>query len=361
MSLTVQALGPNDLPRFAALPAQLHAGAPWFSPPFQPSVIREVGGAAVPVPGGAIRPFLVSRGGSAVARVAALLHPALRDAEGIPIGQVGYFDAADPEGARYALDAALEALRSLGARTCLGPMNGGAHRAHRLMTRGFDRAPYLFEPRNPEWYPSAFDAAGFAPVHTWRSFEPDAAAVARMKAEATAATRADPRPFRVELPDLRQPAALLSRIRALLDRAFAGHIGYVSAGLAELAEVFGPLLPLMPPGHVGVVIDGDGRDVGFGYIYPDWFEQVRALDGDPAGWGRWMGTARARRVVVHTAAMVPEVRHTSAMSHLGLAGLRAFEEGGYRDYLPALATSEYRYWDEHAPATREYTLYGRPL
>lgn len=361
MALTVKALAPDELEPFVALPARLHAGEPWFSPPFTASVLREVSGSVVPAAGGAVRPFLVLRDGTPVARAAAILHPALRDGEGRPVGQVGYFEAADADGAGHALGAALDALRGLGARSAVGPMNGGAHRPHRLMTRGFERAPFLFEPRNPAWYADAFVASGFTAIHTWRSFEPDAAAVARMEAEASAAVRADARRFRVDLPDPRDPARLLARVHALLDRVWAGHLGYVPFGMAELVEVFGPLLPLLPPGHVGVVVDARGEDVGFGYMYPDWFEQVRALGGDPGGWGSWMGSARARRVVVHTAAVLPDARGTSAMSHLGLGGLATFREQGYEGYLPALATQDYRYWDGHAPATREYTLYGRPL
>ena len=55
---------------------------------------------------------------------------------------------------------------------CNGRIVGGwAHRLHRFMVRGFERAPFLFEPRNPPYYPRLFEANGFAPVHRWYSYE----------------------------------------------------------------------------------------------------------------------------------------------------------------------------------------------
>src|SRR2546430_17312762 len=110
-----------------------------------------------------MRLSLCTEGGRVRGRAAASVNRRLRDATHAPIGQVGFFEAEDDDAvAKSLLDAALAWLGGEGARSAWGPMNGGGHPAHRLMTKGVEPAPFLFEPRNPPYYPRLFEACGFA-------------------------------------------------------------------------------------------------------------------------------------------------------------------------------------------------------
>jgi GNAT superfamily N-acetyltransferase len=341
--------------------ARVEGGEPGFVPPLREVVRREVAGGAVP--GGAIQPFLVGRGGPPVGRVAAIVNPRLAD-DGAPLGQVGYFACADDrEAARALFEAAFAWLRARRVRRVLGPMNGGAHLAHRLLVSGFERTPFLLEPRNPPWYPALLEAAGFAPIHHWKTWEIERGAFAPLRDRLLAIGRRGGRGSRVVWLDTAgDPAGSLSRVHGLLDPAWSGHVGWAPITLAELGATFGALLPLLPPHHVGVLVDGASRDLGFGLMFPDWIDEVRKLGGDASGWGRWMGAARANRVVAHTVAMVPEARGFAAGALLVAAGLDSAAAQGYRSLVFPLTTETFHFW-EHVlpPATREYALYGREI
>jgi len=358
----VRPAGPDELDLLLDLPARVEGREPGFVPPLREAVRRELQGAAVP--GGAIQPFLCLRGGEPVGRAAALLSPRLADGPGAPVGQVGHLVLADDaEAARALLEAAFAWLRARGARRVLAPMNGGVHLAHRAMVEGFERAPFLLEPRNPRFVPRLLEGAGLVPFHEWRTWEVGRGALGPLAERLEAIGRRGAPGARVEFLDTAaDPAGALARVHALLDRAWAGHVGWAPITLGELAASFGALLPLMPARHAAVLRDGGGRDLGFGFMYPDWIDEVRALGGDAAGWGSWMGRARPRRVVAHTVAMIPEARGRAAGARLVAAGLRSALEHGYEELVFPLTAETFRHWD-HAlpPPTRRYALYGRSL
>jgi hypothetical protein len=141
----------------------------------------------------------------------------------------------------------------------------------------------------------------------------------------------------------------------LLDGCWEGHVGYAPIDLAEFAEVFGGALSIMQTGNVSVFVQ-DGRDVGFALIYPDYADDARALAGDASGWGRWLGQTRARRLVMHTAAFVPDARTGSAAMAPIAWALRHAVTAGYDRLVVALAVEGFL--TRIAEQTREYALYS---
>ncbi len=344
--------------RFLDVAGAVEAAEPGFIPPIRAAVRAEVLGRAAP--GGELQAFVCERDGRAVGRVAALIVPRLVDASGAPLGQLGFYACADDaEASRVTLEVGLAWLRARGARAAVAPMNGGVHRAHRVMTRGCERAPFLLEPRNPPWYPAQLVAAGFAPVHRWTTYELARAKLAPLRAVLRRLARRAPG---LEVEFVEAVPAALPRFHALLDRVWAGHPGWAPISLDELGETFGALLPLLRPRHLAVLVDDGGRDVGIGFMFPDWADEVRALGGDASGWGRWMDRGRARRVVAHTVAVVPEVRGSAAGAKVIAAALDVAIDAGYESLVFPLTVETFRFWDHRRLApTREYALYGRQL
>lgn len=347
-------LGPDGLPRFMALERSLRQGDPTWVAPLEAPLRLELSGQHAFGRYGRQRLFLCEDGaGRPLGRVAAIVNPRLPG-----LGQVGHFEAVDDdEVARGLLDAATVWLAEQGAREVWGPMTGGAHRPHRFMTAGFERPPFLLEPRNPPSYPRLFERQGFRRVHTWRTWE---LPVERLAAWTGRLGRSEHTEVAL---DARDPATTLPRLHRLLDRAWAGHPGYAPLDPDELVEGFGGLLAVMPPRHVGVIVDGAGRDVGLGFMFPDWIDEVRALDGDVAGWGRWLAEGRPLppRLVLHTFAFVPEARGTGAAAALLRHAAAQAEADGYREAIVALVTEDLRALRRLGPATREYALFARPL
>lgn len=351
----------DRLDDFVALARRLHGDDPTWVPPLEAVLRRGLAGQHAFGRYGRQRLFLCEDGaGRVVGRVAAIVNPRLPG-----VGQVGHFEAVDDdEVARGLLDAATAWLAEQGARQVWGPMTGGAHRAHRFMVAGFDRPPFLLEPRNPASYPRLFERQGFVRAHTWRSWELPVEGLERLATWAgklSARTGADAGFEGVEL-DPGDPATTLPRLHRLLDAVWAGHLGYAPMDDGELVEGFAGLLAVMPRRHVGVIVDPAGRDVGLGFMFPDWIDEVRALDGDAAGWGRWMGAAPLpARVVMNTFAFVPEARGTGAAHLLVRYAADQALADGYREVVLALATEDLRSLHRHGEPTREYALFARPI
>src|SRR5262245_24308791 len=164
----------DGLAEFIEFPWKVYANDPSWIPPLREQVFFELSGASAFSRYGRHQLFLCESDGQLAGRIAAVINPKLVDGTGNLFGQLGYFECIDDSGIAAALvEAGIGWLRTQGAHQVLGPMNGGAHRLHRFMTRGFDRSPFLFEPRNPPYYPKLFEQCGFTPAHRWYSYDMD--------------------------------------------------------------------------------------------------------------------------------------------------------------------------------------------
>jgi GNAT superfamily N-acetyltransferase len=352
-------LGPEGLDAFVALGRTDRDGRE--IPPIEQVLLAELSGAVAFGRYGRQRLFLCEDGaGRALGRIVALIHPGVHDSTGVPIGQVGYFESPDDSAvARTLFDAALAWLGAQGCRSVMGPMNGGAHRLHRALVRGFDREPFLFEPRNPPHVPRLFEVCGFRVGHRWSTYELDAEQAGALEQRFGHILTARPAAGPIDLADPSAVEATLARLHGLLDGFWTGHVGYGGLSLKEFAEVFVGALAIMEPRSLPV-LRARGRDVGCAFMYPDWAAQARAVAGDAGRWGQWPRTPLPERLVVHTLALLPEARGGSGGVALMHHALQLFRQDGYRYLLAALVIEGFlgRLLGE---PTREYALYERAL
>jgi hypothetical protein len=348
--------GPEGLAEFIEFPWTVYADDPSWIPPLRQQIFFELSDASAFARYGRRQLYLCQVDGQPVGRIGASVNPRLVDASGAVIGQLGYFECVNDSGVAGALvEAGVAWLRTQGAREIVGPMNGGAHRTHRLMTRGFEGAPFLFEPRNPPYYPTLFEGCGFTPVHRWFGYEFDRRRAEQLLHQFDRILARRPPPGELVAIPLDRPDEIIGRLYRLLDGCWEGHVGYAALDLAEFTEVFRGALSIMQPGNVTILVQ-DGRDVGFRLILPDYADEMRALGGDASGWGRWLGAVRAHRLILHTAALLPEARSSSAAMALVNSGIRHAVEGGFEEVVVALAVEGFI--SRIGEQTREYALYS---
>jgi hypothetical protein len=349
----------DELGEFVEFAWVANSGDPSWVPPLREQVYRDLSAVSPLARYCQKRLFLCQDNGRTVGRIAALCNQRLTDGDGTVLGQLGYFECLDDSAAATALiDTGLAWLRAQGARSALAPMNGGAHKGHRLMTSGFDRDPFLFEPRNPPYYPKMLAQAGFTPVQRWFTYEHDRAQAHDLLARYDRVLARRPLKGAIDLLGPAGGQDVVVRIHRLLDKCWGGHAGYAHVDLDEFAEIFGPGLAIMSPGNVGVLTN-DGQDWGYTFSFPDYVADVRALGGHAAGWGRWLGTSRPDRLVLHTSALVPDVRTTSAAIALIGEALRLGLAGPFDRFILALAIEGFM--NRAGEPTREYALFGRPI
>ena len=348
--------GHDGLAEFIEVPSSIYADDRRWIPPLRQQVFHELSDASAFATYGRRQLYLCEVDGKAVGRIAASINPRLVDASGAAIGQLGYFECVnEPAVAGALVEAGVAWLRTQGAREIVGPMNGGAHRAHRFITRGFDREPFLFEPRNPPYYPVLFEACGFTPVSRWFGYEFDRPHAEKLDRQwGRVLARRPPAGEIVAIP-LQPMEQVVARVHRLLDGCWEDHVGYAPLDLQEFAEVFGGALSIMRSGDVTIFVQ-EGRDAGFVFTYPDYAADVRALAGDASRWGGWLGTARPERLVLHTAALVPEARRGSAaMAQIAWSVARGLADG-FEQFVVALAVEGFI--SRIGEQTREYALYG---
>jgi hypothetical protein len=252
----------KELAEFVEFPWAIYAADRLWIPPLREQVFFELSGSAVFSRYGRSRLFLCEADGRLAGRIAALVNPRLVDDAGNVIGQLGYFECIDDAAIALGLvEAGIEWLRSQGAREVLAPMNGGAQRSHRLMTRGFDLEPFLFEPRNPVYYPHLLARCGFTPVHHWFSYELNASRAESLVKQFERILNRRPAPGKMEEISPGQAQEIIVRLQKLLDGCWTGHVGYASLDPEELVEVMRGGLSIMRPGNIGIFAQ-NGRDAG---------------------------------------------------------------------------------------------------
>ena len=275
----------DGLAEFVEFPWTVHRGDRMWIPPLREQVFHELSDSCAFARYGRWQLYVCEADGQIAGRVAALVNPRLVDRGGRMVGQLGYFECIDnPPVAAALIEAGLNWLSAQGSREVVAPMNGGAHRTHRFLTRGFDREPYLFEPRNPPYYPTLFERCGFAAINRWYGYELSRQQAADRLRQFDRALARRPPPGRIEEMQTGRPEETIARVHRLLDRCWSGHVGYASLDIDEFAEVFGGALAIMGPGHVSAFVrsERNEEDAGVAFILPDYAAEMRALDGRAA-------------------------------------------------------------------------------
>jgi hypothetical protein len=227
----------DGLAEFLEFPRAIYRDDPLWVPPLRDQVFYELSGSNTLARYGRLQPFLCEADGQSAGRIVALVNPRLVDANGAIFGQLGYFECVDdPAVASALIDAGLDWLKAQGITQVLGPMNGGAHRTHRFLTRGFDRDPYLFEPRNPPYYPALFERSGFVPVGHWYGYDLTAQQAAEHWHRFDRVLTRRPSPYRMEELTTGQSQETLVRVHRLMNACWAGHAGYAALEFDEFAD-----------------------------------------------------------------------------------------------------------------------------
>lgn len=317
------------------------------------------------------RRFLVrDPAGRAAARCAAIANPRLKDTDGRPIGQVGFFEARDDARAVAALlDEAGAWLAERGCRRVLAPMNGSTFHSYRFVVSGFDGPPpFLFEPWNPPYYPRLLEGAGFSRCASYFSAEASQRDMAAAYGERRAACEAAG--FRIERAPLREGIEeVLRAIYGLSVAIFRGNAFYADLSYEEFRPLYEGIERLLEPALVHFARDREGRLAGFGFGYPDLAAAVRAMGGRSGALARLrFGLARALggrsgQTIAKTIGVLPEARGASVGQALLHEHARAALALGYERCVHALILAENvssRKMSEKAGQKfREYALFEK--
>jgi hypothetical protein len=182
--------------------------------------------------------------------------------EGRRTAALGRFACETAEAGAALLRATAARLKAEGFGAVLGPMDGDTWSSHRLVVWSNGRTPFPLEPQNPDWYPAAFETAGFDVVSHYLSSE-----------GGVDNGRPAPGPLEDGLRYLALDPAdaepVLRRVHALSLEAFADNAFYVPSAEQPFVAGYLKVLPFVDPELVLLPADSEGRLHGFLFAYPD--------------------------------------------------------------------------------------------
>lgn len=319
-------------------------------------------------PGNALRHFLATVRGKPVGHVSAFVNRDLRDADGTPVGAVGFFECVDDRALAAELLGCARAWLAAehGLRRVWGPVQFDVWHGYRLMTRGFDTEVFFGEPYNPPFYPALFTHAGFAPRKSWSSVEVRGRADLEALAARAAAAHAGgcAAGYRFAPIDVRDPVRA-AELQLAIEDAYRGSLGIAPLSPEEFGGVLEAYAEALDPRFALGGWRPDGALAGFAIAYPDHANALRSMRGrdTPAARLRfWWNSRSCRRAVFFMIGVAAAEAGHGLGRALHHACLRELLAAGHDSVVFALLAEDSPGWrllgDRREPARKQYTLFS---
>ena len=280
--------------------------------------------------------FVVSREGSDVGRIAAVVDHRHNELRGERSASFGFFEWENNSAAARELFAAVErwaARRGLGILR--GPLNPSMNDECGLLVDGFDSAPVFMTMYNPRYYVALFEAHGLRKAKDLWAYH--------IEPSETHVTRLTPLARRVlqRMPDLvvrpvrkRNFQREVAAMKEIYNASWEQNWGFVPLTDAEFTFKAARLAPLIVE-ELTLIAERSGCPIGFMLSLPDYNQALKPLEGRlwPFGWLRFrlgMRKIRMGRTVllgvkreyrgqgIETTMMVPSFRWALERGFTGL-------------------------------------------
>ncbi|NEQ52297.1 MAG: hypothetical protein F6K11_19510, partial [Leptolyngbya sp. SIO3F4] len=153
---------PDEQASFIAVPAYVYRNDPHWVAPIESSTAKQFSEHNSFFQYGKLQQFLAYQGEQPVGRIVAAVNDRLIESEGYPVGLVGFFECIDNhEIGQALLNAATKWLQQQGMTCARGPIDLSTHNNCCFLVDGFDSAPMLMMPYNPQYYLNIFEANGW--------------------------------------------------------------------------------------------------------------------------------------------------------------------------------------------------------
>jgi len=353
---------PKTLWEFITLSEKIYHADPRCIPPSKEKVFTQLSQEAPFFGKGELIHFLAREGGKPVGRISAMINSrALED--GQPIGYLGFFECLqDYAIAEKLLDASLDWLRERKISIVRGPINGSTWHSYRFLTKGFEQAPFLLEPYNPDYYPSFFERFGFRVKKKYYSsivtYHERQIQSAEEKFEKFTELGYSTRPL-----DLKNFERELRLLYELSIEIFRDNWEYTEISWKEFSALYDGLERLIDPELVLFAYDPQKKPVGFVFAIPDYAEAVRQMGGASTLLSRLRFVLTRRKpeaAIVKTLGVLPEIRQAGVGSVLVALVHRIIQQKGYTKAIHALMSEENasrKISEKSGEAFKEYAVY----
>ena len=329
------AVSRRDLKRFHRVPWRIYPGRyPAWVPPLLVEERERLDRRRNPFfEHGEVVPFLATRRGRVVGRIAAIENRLHNEVHGDRVGFFGLFECEeDSEAARALLDAVAAWLADRGLTTVRGPATLSMNEIVGLLLDDFADPPTILMPFNPPYYAALLESWGLRKAKDLRAYWSSTAGfheerfaglervVARSRHELSV-RRLRKRRFQEEV----------ELIRDLYNRAWERNWGFVPMTDGEIDRMARQLKPILDP-ELALIGEVNGQPAGFALALPDVNQALHKLNGRLFPFGLvklfWY-LRRVTRVRILTLGVEPEHRKSGLDALLYLQIFRAAVTRGY--------------------------------
>ena len=248
----------------------LHPNLQHLVPPFPGSISKLIGTQSPLVrAGGKILPLIAFQGQRPVGRIAAILNRAHNEYYQDRTGFFGFFDFVQDEKVAEALLKEAEAqLLSWGCGILRGPYSPSVNDECGLLVEGFDSAPMILMPFNPDYYQAIYSRLGLNKVRDLYAYylTSDLVVPEKIKKVVERVKKRSGVSFRNI--DLKNLDAELRVIQELYNGTLKRNWGFVPISFEELKFASEDLKQIIKPDLV-MIAEKEGVPVGFSMLLPN--------------------------------------------------------------------------------------------
>ena len=360
--------------RFIRLPWRMYADDPCWMPPLVMAQEELLGFRPHPFyEKSRTRSFLVSRGGTDVGRITAIVNAGHIERYREQRGFFGFFECDDDSAAARALfGAARDWLHAKGMTCIRGPANPSLNYECGLLIEGFDTPPFFMMTHNRPYYAGLVEENGFHKVEDLFAFWGRMSMLESIDQKLGVMVEGVRERFGVTVRPLDR-SRFAEEVRMFLDiynSSLAGTWGFVPLTAGEVDHMAASLKHLIVP-ELALVAEIEGKPIGTVFCLLDYNPRIKAINGRlfPFGFLRLLWKKRGiKRMRAISTNVIPEyqawgvglVLHAALVPRLYKWGMkevefswvlesnhlsrRTLERGG------ALVTKKYRLYQDDPAA-----------
>ena len=316
MSLRVDRVASKrDLHRFVTLPWEIYRDDPAWVPPLIGDTKKLFDREHHPFyEHGDVVPFLATRGGKPVGRIAAIRNTAHERFHEESVGFFGFFECVnDPAAASALVDEGRAYMRERNLPRFRGPMNPSTNEECGVLVDGFEHPPRVMMTHSPPYYDALLTGAGLAKCKDLVAYtmEDGGTVPDRLERGVNIVLKRNPGVVFRDL-NMKDYANEVRRFQKVYNQAWEKNWGFVPMTAAEIEHMAKELKRVIDPGLVRFA-ERDGEPVGFALALPDVNQALKHANGRlfPLGLLKILWHARKiNRVRVIALGLVPEMRRS---------------------------------------------------
>jgi len=262
----------------------LHGKTPAFVPPFPGSVAKYLSPkSAFNRVHGRIHPFIATRDGRPVGRIAAVVYDSHNERYADKTGFFGFFECEDnPETARALFERAAATLREHGLTSMRGPYNPSINdECGILVWEGGEQAPCIGLTWNPAYYESLMFAAGLEQIRELVGFDLPMDRLAVPERLKRLGDRAEKRArLRLRPIDLKNLEKELEIVREVYNDTLSRNWGFVPISMEDLLGAAEDMRAIADPEMI-LIAEKDGEPAGVALSLPNFNELLIHLKRTP--------------------------------------------------------------------------------